>query len=110
MCVEGGKIMRNNGGGAIVNVSTFAVFEPDPDFPTSAIFRAGLAGFTKLFADKHAGDGVRMNNVLPGFINSLPEKEEFRSRVPMGRYGDSLGGCGRGCAWRVLCVAVAIGA
>ena len=28
-----------------------------------------------------------MNNVLPGFIDSLPEKEEFRSRVPLGRYG-----------------------
>ena len=28
-----------------------------------------------------------MNNVLPGFINSLPEKEEFRARVPLGRDG-----------------------
>ena len=28
-----------------------------------------------------------MNNVLPGFIDSLPEREEFRERIPMGRYG-----------------------
>lgn len=28
-----------------------------------------------------------MNNVLPGFIDSRPEKEEFRRRIPMGRYG-----------------------
>jgi NAD(P)-dependent dehydrogenase (short-subunit alcohol dehydrogenase family) len=50
-------------------------------------FRAGLAAFTKLFADEFAGDNVRMNNVLPGFIDSLPEKEAWRARVPMGRYG-----------------------
>lgn len=79
-------IMVAQGSGAIVNVSTFAVFEPDPDFPTSAVFRAGLAGFTKLFADKHAGDGVRMNNVLPGFIDSLPEKPDRVARIPAGRY------------------------
>jgi NAD(P)-dependent dehydrogenase (short-subunit alcohol dehydrogenase family) len=56
-------------------------------FPTSGVFRAGLAAFTKLFADKYAEQNVRMNNVLPGFIDSLPEKAEFRARIPMGRYG-----------------------
>jgi NAD(P)-dependent dehydrogenase (short-subunit alcohol dehydrogenase family) len=84
-------IMVAQGGGAIVNISTFAAFEPDPVFPTSGVFRAGLAAFTKLFADAHAGQNVRMNNVLPGFIDSLPEKEEFRARIPMGRYGSSYG-------------------
>lgn len=82
-------IMAAQGGGAIVNISTFATFEPSPVFPTSAVFRAGLASFTKLFADEYAAKGVRMNNVLPGFIDSLPEKEEFRSQIPMGRYGSS---------------------
>ena len=80
-------IMQAQGGGSIVNISTFAAFEPDPVFPTSGVFRAGLAAFTKLFADKYAADNVRMNNVLPGFIDSLPEKEEFRARIPMQRYG-----------------------
>jgi NAD(P)-dependent dehydrogenase (short-subunit alcohol dehydrogenase family) len=82
-------IMRKQKSGAIINISTFATFEPDPAFPTSAVFRAGLASFTKLFADQFAADNVRMNNVLPGFIDSLPEKEEFRSRIPMERYGKS---------------------
>ena len=82
-------LMVKQGGGSIINISTFAAFEPDPVFPTSGVFRAGLAAFTKLFADKYAGDNVRMNNVLPGFIDSLPEKPEFRSRIPMGRYGKS---------------------
>ncbi len=80
-------IMVGQKDGAIINISTFAAFEPDPVFPTSGVFRAGLAAYTKLFSDKYAADNVRMNNVLPGFIDSLPEKEEFRARIPMGRYG-----------------------
>ena len=80
-------IMQAQKKGSIVNISTFAAFEPDPVFPTSGVFRAGLAAFTKLFADKYAPENIRMNNVLPGFIDSLPEKQEFRARIPMGRYG-----------------------
>ena len=51
------------------------------------VFRAGLAAYAKLFADAYAADNVRMNNVLPGFIDSLPESDERRERIPMGRYG-----------------------
>lgn len=80
-------LMAKQGGGTIINISTFAVFEPDPLFPTSGVFRAGLASFTKLFSDKYAAQNVRMNNVLPGFIDSLPEKEDRRARIPMERYG-----------------------
>lgn len=80
-------IMVAQKSGSIINISTFATFEPDPVFPTSGVFRSGLAAFTKLFADEYAKHNVRMNNVLPGFIDSLPEKEEFRARIPMGRYG-----------------------
>lgn len=80
-------MMQAQGGGVIINISTFAAFEPDSVFPTSGVFRAGLAAYTKLFADRYAAENIRMNNVLPGFIDSLPEKEEFRSRIPMGRYG-----------------------
>ena len=82
-------VMVRQQGGVIINISTYAAFEPDPMFPTSGVFRAGLAAFTKLFADKYAADNVRMNNILPGFIDSLPEKEERRQRIPMGRYGRS---------------------
>ncbi len=82
-------IMAAAGGGAIVNISTAWAFEPSPMFPTSAVFRAGLAAFTKLFADSYAAKNVRMNNVLPGWIDSLPEAEERRASVPMGRYGRS---------------------
>lgn len=80
-------IMIGQGGGTIINISTFATFEPDPLFPTSGVFRSSLAGFTKLFADKYAADNLRMNNILPGFIDSLPETADRRARIPMGRYG-----------------------
>jgi len=80
-------IMQRQRAGVIINISTFAAFEPDPVFPTSGVFRAGLAAYTKLFSDSFAADNIRMNNVLPGFIDSLPEKQEFRDRIPMQRYG-----------------------
>ena len=80
-------IMQAQKSGAIVNISTYATFEPEAAFPTSGVFRAGLAAFTKLFCDKYAAEGLRMNNVLPGFIDSLPEKQDRRARIPMGRYG-----------------------
>jgi len=80
-------VMQQQRSGAIVNISTYATFEPEAAFPTSGVFRAGLAAFTKLYADRYAAEGIRMNNVLPGFIDSLPEKEDRRARIPMGRYG-----------------------
>lgn len=79
-------LMKRTGGGSIVNVSSFAAIEPDPDFPTSAVFRAGLSAFTKMFSTEFARDAIRMNNVLPGFVDSLPETETRRSRIAMGRY------------------------
>ncbi len=82
-------VMVRQKGGSIINISTAWAFEPSPMFPTSAVARAGLASFTKLFADQYAADNVRMNNVLPGWIDSLPATEERRKGVPMGRYGKS---------------------
>ena len=82
-------IMQKQKSGAIINISTAWAFEPSAMFPTSAVFRAGLASYTKLFADSFAADNVRMNNVLPGWIDSLPATEERRQSVPMQRYGKS---------------------
>jgi NAD(P)-dependent dehydrogenase (short-subunit alcohol dehydrogenase family) len=82
-------IMQQQKSGSIVNISTAWAFEPSAMFPTSAVFRAGLAAYTKIFADTYAGDNIRMNNVLPGWIDSLPATEERRDAVPMKRYGTS---------------------
>lgn len=80
-------IMAAQGGGAIVNISSAWVAEPAAMFPTSAAFRASLATFTRIFADDYAAQGVRINNLLPGWIDSLPATEARRASVPMGRYG-----------------------
>jgi len=74
------------GRGSIVNVSTFAAFEPAPTFPISASLRASLAGFSKLYADEYAAAGIRMNNVLPGFMDSYPETDEIVAQIPIGRF------------------------
>jgi len=80
-------VMQAQGSGAIVNISSAWVFEPADMFPTSAVFRAGLATYAKLYADQHAAEGIRINNVLPGWIDSLPQLDARAASVPMKRYG-----------------------
>lgn len=80
-------IMQKQGGGSIINISSAWTFEPTDMFPTSAVFRAGLASFTKIFADAYAAYNIRINNVLPGWIDSLPKSDERRESVPLKRYG-----------------------
>ena len=80
-------IMKKQKKGFIINISTYAVFEPEKSFPTSGIMRSGLASFTKIYSDEYAKYGIRMNNILPGFIDSLKPKKEFIQRVPLKRVG-----------------------
>ncbi len=78
--------MERGGGGAIVNVSTYAAREPDAAFPLSSVLRAGLSSFTKLYADRYAKSGIRMNSVLPGFVDSYPETPERLAQIPARRF------------------------
>jgi NAD(P)-dependent dehydrogenase (short-subunit alcohol dehydrogenase family) len=80
-------VMEKQGGGAFVNISTYAAVEPEAAFPVSSALRAGLAGFVKLYADRYAKSGIRMNSLLPGFIDSYPEDAALRAGIPAGRYG-----------------------
>ena len=80
-------VMERQSGGSIVNISTYAAFEPDLAFPVSSSLRAALADFAKLYADRYAKAGIRMNNVLPGFTESYPSNPANVDRIPMGRYG-----------------------
>mgnify|MGYP001415858515 CR=1 FL=1 len=80
-------IMKKQRFGSIINISTYAVFEPEKSFPTSGIMRAGLSSFTKIYSDEYAKYNIRINNILPGFINSLKPKKEFIKRVPLRRVG-----------------------
>jgi NAD(P)-dependent dehydrogenase (short-subunit alcohol dehydrogenase family) len=80
-------IFLKQGGGAIVNISTFSAFEPELSFPVSSTLRSGLASFTKLYVNRYAASGIRMNNVLPGYMDNYPESGENLTKIPMKRYG-----------------------
>jgi NAD(P)-dependent dehydrogenase (short-subunit alcohol dehydrogenase family) len=80
-------VMLAGGGGTILNFSSAAAVDPIAIFPISSVARAGLSAYAKLFADEFAARNLRMNNILPGYIDSLPEVESRRAVVPMGRYG-----------------------
>ena len=79
-------VMQRQGGGSIVNISTFAAVEPADTFPISATIRAALSAYSKIFAGRYAAEGIRMNNVLPGFVDSFPTDESLVKTIPAGRY------------------------
>ena len=79
--------MVRQGGGAIANISTFSAFEPSPAFPLSSSLRAALAGFTKLYSDRYAAEGIRMNNILPGYMENFGIDQETLHSIPMQRQG-----------------------
>jgi NAD(P)-dependent dehydrogenase (short-subunit alcohol dehydrogenase family) len=79
--------MASQGGGAIVNISTYSAFEPSPAFPLSSSLRAALAGFTKLYSDRYAAEGIRMNNILPGYMENFEIDEPTLHSIPMQRQG-----------------------
>lgn len=80
-------VMLKQGKGAFVNLSTFAAFEPSLGFPVSCAYRAALGAFTKLYSDRYAENNIRMNSVLPGFVDSLEAKPGTADRIPMKRIG-----------------------
>jgi NAD(P)-dependent dehydrogenase (short-subunit alcohol dehydrogenase family) len=80
-------IMLSQGGGAFVNITTFAAFEPTLVFPVSCTYRAAAGAFTKLYSDRYAADNIRMNCILPGYIDSLDHKPGTADKVPMKRIG-----------------------
>ena len=80
-------IMKRQKNGSIINISTYATFEPEKYFPTSGVMRAGLASFCKIYSDDYSKFNIRINNILPGFIDSLKTKKGFIDRVPLKRPG-----------------------
>ena len=77
-------IMQAQGGGVFLNISSFGATEARPASPMS-VLRAGLHGFSKLYSDQYARDGIRMNNLLPGFMMNIELDERAANGIPMGR-------------------------
>ncbi|MEO1368020.1 MAG: SDR family oxidoreductase [Acidobacteriota bacterium] len=78
-------VMQRQGGGSLVAISTFGAVEPSLTFPVSSALRSALGAFVKLYADRFGGDGIRLNAVLPGFVETYDVNEETRARIPLGR-------------------------
>ncbi len=80
-------IMEQQRKGAVVNISSFAALEPSVERPVSSTIRAALANFTKLYAREYAPFNIRMNSLLPGFVDSYTITPETLASIPMGRVG-----------------------
>jgi len=78
-------VMEKQGGGSIVNITTFSAFEPSLTFPTSSVYRVGVSSFTKLFSDRYGSANIRMNCLLPGFTDSLDLPQKFADMSALGR-------------------------
>ncbi|WP_193369689.1 SDR family oxidoreductase [Pelagibius marinus] len=78
-------IMEKQGGGSIVNITTFSAFEPSLVFPTSSVYRVGVSSFTKLYSDRYGPANIRMNCLLPGFTDSLDLPQKFSDMSALGR-------------------------
>ena len=78
-------VMQGQGAGAIVNISAMASREPNGAYPSSSTIRRALDGFAKLYADRYAADGIRMNNLSPGLVSTLEWEAEALQAVPAGR-------------------------
>ncbi|MGW6870156.1 SDR family oxidoreductase [Streptomyces sp. NPDC054912] len=74
------------GKGAFVNLSSYTAFVPMGMIPVNSAMRTALTSFTKLYADQYAVKGIRMNSLMPGYVNSRPEDPAFLAKIPAGRY------------------------
>jgi NAD(P)-dependent dehydrogenase (short-subunit alcohol dehydrogenase family) len=77
-------VMVRQGHGAIVTISSYAAVRPDATRPLSSVFRAGLSAWTRLMAERLAPE-VRVNSLLPGFVDTHPVDPATVATIPAGR-------------------------
>lgn len=78
-------VMVGQGGGSFVNISSAAARDPNSDYPVSCALRAALGNYVQLYASEYGARGVRMNNVLPGFVANHPVSERNLAPIAAGR-------------------------
>jgi NAD(P)-dependent dehydrogenase (short-subunit alcohol dehydrogenase family) len=97
MSVEAGKLMREQGGGVIVNTASVNALQPGMGQGIYSITKAAVVNMTKVFAKECAAFGIRCNAVLPGltktqFAGALFDNENMYKSVvkniPMGRHAE----------------------
>jgi len=70
MSIEAGKLMRDNGGGSIVNTGSINALQPGAMQGIYSITKAAVVNMTKSFAKECGGLGIRVNALLPGFTKT----------------------------------------
>lgn len=97
MSIEAGKLMREQGGGAIVNTASVNALQPGPMQGIYSITKAAVVSMTKAFAKECGGLGIRVNALLPGltktkFAGALFTQDEIYqqaiSQIPLGRHAE----------------------
>jgi NAD(P)-dependent dehydrogenase (short-subunit alcohol dehydrogenase family) len=97
MSIEAGKLMRDHGGGAIVNTASINALQPGPMQGIYSITKAAVVNMTRAFAKECGAFGIRCNALLPGltrtkFAGALFENEEvyqsFTRQIPLGRHAE----------------------
>ena len=97
MSVEAGKLMRDTGGGAIVNTASINALKPPPMQAIYSITKAAVVNMTRAFAKECARFNIRCNALLPGltkteFAGALFEDEKFYThaiaQIPMRRHAE----------------------
>jgi len=98
------RIMKEQGGGKIINISSIDGFKPEAGVSIYSISKAGVRMITRAFAMELAACNIQVNTIAPGAITSkmldshwfhLPEEEAKKQKAalasltPMGRIGDA---------------------
>ncbi|HEX4227901.1 MAG TPA: SDR family oxidoreductase [Bryobacteraceae bacterium] len=98
MCQAFGRLMLQQGEGAIVNVASIAGLAAVADRAAYNASKHGLIGLTRTLAAEWGGRGVRCNAVCPGWVKTEMDMADqagggytdadIKARVPMGRFAD----------------------
>ncbi len=89
-------IMKQNGGGSVINISSIAGLTPDPGLGMYSVSKAALNMLTKVMAKEWGQDKIRVNAICPGLIKTkfseaLWQNEKwlagFIKHLPLGRMG-----------------------
>jgi NAD(P)-dependent dehydrogenase (short-subunit alcohol dehydrogenase family) len=89
-------LMAARGGGSIINISSIGGLSPEPMFGLYCISKAALISLTGVMAREWAGNGVRVNAICPGLIQTKfsaalwdndAALQRFLQRIPLGRIG-----------------------
>lgn len=80
-------VMEQQKRGAFLNISSYAAKQPELARPVSSVFRASLSAWTRVHAEAGAPYNIRVNSILPGFVDSYPVDDKTLATIPMQRIG-----------------------